>query len=225
MTKKATVALHGFQKRGVQIDLDATDGATVGDNLYWPDGTLITEAELRSGTTVATPTGEVQVAVTLWSLILNIPAFIKSLAALTTTGFVVRTSTAGGTALSRELLGESGRIVVADGDGVAGDPTIDLDTLADSGTGVLRVITRDTYGRVSGSVARTITGESGRIVVADGTGAAANPTVTLGPWPTVKNSVEVGEVAVIPEGHQMLVSDVFVFDGGTLTMDGDLIVL
>ena len=40
-----------------------------------------------------------------------------------------------------------------------------------------------------------------------------------------KNSVEVGESATIPEGHQALVWEEFTFDGGDLLIDGDLIIL
>lgn len=47
MGKKVRVALHGFQKRGIMVDASATEGATVGKNLRWLDGTLVTEAELR----------------------------------------------------------------------------------------------------------------------------------------------------------------------------------
>lgn len=171
MAKKATVALHGFQKRGIQIDIDATDGATVGQNLYWADGTLITEADFGGGTTVVTTPGGggVTVSATLWALILDIPAFIQSLAALATNGLVAY---------------------------VAGVAT-----------------------------ARTIQGETGRIVVTNGNGVAGNPTIALGSWPTVKNSIATGEVATIPNGHQMLVWDTFTFDGGFLTMDGDLVIV
>jgi hypothetical protein len=48
------------------------------------------------------------------------------------------------------------RIVVTDGDGQAGNPTIDLAELADSGTGTALVkLTRDDYGRVEGTEAAT----------------------------------------------------------------------
>lgn len=60
MVKKVRVSLHGFQNRGIMVDADATDGARIGKNLYWPDGTVVTEEELRniasgtstSGTTI-----------------------------------------------------------------------------------------------------------------------------------------------------------------------------
>jgi hypothetical protein len=150
MTKKATVALFG----GVQVDLEATKGAVLGENLFWPDGTLVTQQQIINNVTVVTtPTG-VQVTPTLWELILNIPAFISSLASLATSGFVVRDS--GGIARTRTIVGETGRIEIADGDGETGDPTI-----------------------------------------------------TLGNWPTVLPGVESGDIARVPAGHQMLVSEDF----------------
>ena len=48
---------------------------------------------------------------------------------------------------------------------------------------------------------------------------------TLVDWPVVKNSIGTGEEFTIPENFQLIVWDEFVFDGGNLTLDGDLIIL
>lgn len=48
MVKKVRVSLHGFQNRGVMVDADATEGAVLGKNLYWADGTLVTADDIRS---------------------------------------------------------------------------------------------------------------------------------------------------------------------------------
>jgi hypothetical protein len=174
MAKKAKVQLFGLQNRGIDVNIDATQGAVVGENLYWPDGTLVTQTQIVNNTTVVTvPGGEVVVTPTLWELILNMPAFIKSLGTLATVGLVVRSAAAGGTALARSLVGETGRIVVTNGDAVAGDPTI-----------------------------------------------------TLGPWPTVKPKVDTAEVARIPTGHQMLVWDNFEIVGDIeIEPEGELVIL
>lgn len=58
MVKKVRVSLHGFQNRGIMVDADATDGARVGKNLYWPDGSVVTEEELRSIQTAAQQSGQ-----------------------------------------------------------------------------------------------------------------------------------------------------------------------
>lgn len=95
---------------------------------------------------------------------------------------------------------------------------VELAALADVGL-IARV---DSSGTME---AREIQGQYGRIGTLDGDGAAGNPQILLGDWPTVRNSIGDDQVYTIPEGHQMLVHGVFVFDGGTLVMDGDLIVL
>lgn len=71
---------------------------------------------------------------------------------LTTTGFAVRDN-ATGNWVTRSITPTTGRITVTNTDGVAGSPTIDLDTLADGGTGTFLKFTRDSYGRVSGTEA------------------------------------------------------------------------
>lgn len=173
MVKRVRVALDGPGRRVATIDLDATDGAVIGENLKWPDGSVVTVQSIQtaisggSGTVVIPPS---TIASTLWSLILNIPAFIASLVSLATTGFVVRQNSAGD------------------------------------------------------AVTRTMTGTNGRIEVTDGDGVAGNPVFQLGPFPTVKTSIEAGEDYTIPSGHQMQVFDDFTFDGGDLTLDGELIV-
>lgn len=128
MAKKTRVALHGVSNnRGVLIDPNATDGARVGKNLYWSDGSLVEEEEIRGGSTstTTTTTGSA-VQPTLWSLILNIPLFIKALAGLTGNGegFVVKT--ASDTAALRSIQAQDSRILVTNGDAQAGDPTIGM---------------------------------------------------------------------------------------------------
>jgi hypothetical protein len=79
-------------------------------------------------------------------------ADLAALAALASTGIVVRTGA--GTATVRSVaVASTARITVTNGDGVSGNPTLDLATLADGGSGTFLKITRDTYGRVSGTVA------------------------------------------------------------------------
>jgi len=77
-------------------------------------------------------------------------ADLDAVAALASTGLMVRTGA--GTAATRSLVtASSARITVADGDGVAANPTVDLALLADAGTGTFLKITRDAWGRVSGT--------------------------------------------------------------------------
>ncbi|MBE2259276.1 MAG: hypothetical protein IAE88_10495 [Rhodobacteraceae bacterium] len=86
------IKLKDQLNRVVTFDPDA--GATVGRNLRWPNGQVVTEAELRKAgqSAGAAPGSGVATAVaTLWRLIREIPANIQALAALTGTGVLRRT--------------------------------------------------------------------------------------------------------------------------------------
>lgn len=77
---------------------------------------------------------------------------LAAIEGLASTGLAVRT--AADTWAQRSVAtASSARITVSNGDGVAGNPTVDLATLADGGGGSLLKFTRDTYGRVSGTSA------------------------------------------------------------------------
>lgn len=77
-----------------------------------------------------------------------VDADLTALAALATTGLLART--AANTYATRTLSTASAtRITVADGDGVAGNPTIDLAELEEGSGGSFLKFTRDGYGRVS----------------------------------------------------------------------------
>ena len=89
MAKRTRVALHGVSNnRGILIDADATDGATVGKNLRWSNGDLVLEDEIRGGSTTTTTTTGSAVQPTLWSLIISKPEIIKQLAALDYPGYL-----------------------------------------------------------------------------------------------------------------------------------------
>lgn len=72
-------------------------------------------------------------------------ATLTSLAAFNTNGIL--TQTAADTFVGRTITGTGARIVVTNGDGVAGNPTIDLATAGTAGT--YRSVTTDTFGRVT----------------------------------------------------------------------------
>lgn len=77
---------------------------------------------------------------------------LSALEGLGSTGFAVRS--AADTWVQRSVAtASSARITVSNGDGVSGNPTLDLATLSDGGTGTFLKLTRDTYGRVSGTTA------------------------------------------------------------------------
>jgi len=79
-------------------------------------------------------------------------------------------------------------------DSTAKTITAVLQPVTNAGGGVLRVITVDGFGRVSGSTARTITGGSSYVSVTNGTGAAGDPTIDLSA--TSKTSLGKADTAV-----------------------------
>ncbi len=89
---------------------------------------------------------------TVWKLIREIPANIQKLAKLLGTGFTTRGPD--GEWFQRQIEAGEG-IDVADGDGVAGNPTIGLAELANAGGGTLQKTLRDDYGRLAGTSAAT----------------------------------------------------------------------
>ena len=127
MAKKVRVQLFGRQNRSIMVDADATEGATFGKNIMDESGAVITLQTIIQQTTqvitniINNPPG---VVIVVWSAIQQIPAFILSLAGLSGTGIVVKG--AGDTAVTRSIVPEDDRITVADGDGVAGNPTIGM---------------------------------------------------------------------------------------------------
>lgn len=78
----------------------------------------------------------------------------------TTVGIPARTAT-NTWAMRNIAVTSTARLTITNPAGVAGDPTLDLATLTDSGTGTFLKLVRDAYGRVSGTtavVAADITG-------------------------------------------------------------------
>ncbi len=78
-------------------------------------------------------------------------ADLTALAALAANGMLART--ASNTYALRTITGTAGRLTVTNGDGVSGNPTLDLATVSNGGGGSLLKVTVDSYGRVSGSSA------------------------------------------------------------------------
>lgn len=72
---------------------------------------------------------------------------LSALEGLSTTGMIVRTGD--GTATTRSIGGQAGRIVVSNGDGVASNPDIDLATVTQATGGSFLKVTIDSYGRVT----------------------------------------------------------------------------
>lgn len=172
---KKRVPLHQNPRGFVDVDPDATNGAQVGVNLRGPDGQILTAAQVINPTGGSSG-GPSSIASTIWKLIREVPSNIQKLDALIGAGFAARQSN-GDWAL--RSLQEGTGIDIANPDGDAGNPTIGLKDVANSGTGTLLAVTRDGKGRVTGTRPATITGTAQQIDVANGNAAAGMPTLEL----------------------------------------------
>lgn len=160
---KWRVPIHGAPNKTIRVDDNATEGAVVGINLRWPDGTVVRVEDILNGDAKTSPSGQPvapQVpgqgaspppsqgfAPQLWNLLQGVPPNVRQVELLATSGLVTRK--ADGTWVTREILTATLDVINADGD--AGDVTINLAELTDTGTGALLAIDRDIYGRVEGS--------------------------------------------------------------------------
>lgn len=106
---------HGKPNAFVTVDTEATKGATVGLNLYWPDGTVVVEADFNPASD-----DDDSVGVTVWRLILEIPPHVTALAETTTTGIYVITDA---NSSATRTLADSTTIGWTNPDGVAGNPS------------------------------------------------------------------------------------------------------
>jgi hypothetical protein len=76
---------------------------------------------------------------------------LAALEGLATFGIIARTTD--GTATTRTITGTAGNISVTNGDGVLGEPTLDLVTVTQASTGSFVKVTLDNFGRVTGNTA------------------------------------------------------------------------
>jgi hypothetical protein len=134
--------VHKQPGKTIIVEDGATRGAKLGTNLYDETGALITWAQIaaRAAATVTSPQ-------LLWNAIIGIPANIKAIAGITTTGFYVRTGT--GTAATRTLTIVAGELSGTNLDGVAGNPELGLADVALGAGGTLQALTRDGKGRIT----------------------------------------------------------------------------
>lgn len=139
---KVRVPIANTPSKVVTIESAATIGATFGVDLRYQDGTLVKLSDFDNNS----PPDQNTIASTIWRLILEIPPNVTALANTTTTGLYVVTGP--GTSATREIQPTIGRTTVANGDGIAGDPVIDLAVVPNGGDGAFQLFYRDAYGRV-----------------------------------------------------------------------------
>ncbi len=167
--------------RVVRVGGDGTNGATVGKNLRWPDGSLVQESQIRNsggqaGGSVGGSTGGSTggIASTVWRLVREVPANLQKLAALAGMGLAVRGSD--GSWHQRSIAAGEG-IQVENADGVAGDPIVSLAPLvrpAAATVSALRLVSEGADGvrHLDPTDAASVAGMLGISITAGDAGAA-----------------------------------------------------
>lgn len=135
----ATTQLGAAIQRGVLASRPASGDATKAGQLYFATDTGLFYHD--NGTS--------------WAAVH--PALIQSLAALASNGLLAQT--ASGTAAARTLTAGSGKLTVTNGDGVSGNPTVDVGTLAASDVGLGNV--QNLKVNLAATAAPAVTDDSG----------------------------------------------------------------
>ncbi|WP_102789519.1 hypothetical protein [Stenotrophomonas bentonitica] len=130
------VKLQDSLGRVVQINGNATDGATVGKNLFGPDGQVLQMSDLGGGG---------QAGRTPWDTIDNVPHALLAISLLTGFGYPVQI---GNGEWRQRTFQAGGGIKVINGNGRDGDTSFQLEQVVDLGDGQALVkVTIDQYGR------------------------------------------------------------------------------
>lgn len=130
------VKLQDSLGRVVQINGNATDGATVGKNLFGPDGKVLQMSDLGGGG---------QAGRTPWDMIDSVPRALQALSQLTGFGYPVQI---GNGEWRQRTFQAGGGIKVINGNGRDGDTSFQLEQVVDLGDGQALVkVTIDQYGR------------------------------------------------------------------------------
>lgn len=139
-TRRVALAKQG--ERSIVVDDGATAGATLGVDLRWPDGTLVSSSDFG-----AAPPSTPGVSVTYWRFIREVPANVVALASTITTGLYVITDA--GESATRAIEAVSGETTVSNGNGVGGNPSVGLADVEAIVGGSLQLTQFDSKGRRS----------------------------------------------------------------------------
>lgn len=114
---------------------------------------VVTSVTVTTTTGLTVSGGSSQTVTSTGTFALALGAELQGLSGLATVGGVFRTGV--GTYASRTITGTAGNITVTNGDGVSGNPTLNLATVGSAITAQLVKITTDAFGRVTATTAPT----------------------------------------------------------------------
>jgi len=211
-TELVPIVQNGVTVRTTTLDVAAAPSTTQTFITVNNESSLANSRYLSTGTGLGLTDGGAQ---SFMRIVLNGTSLSLENAS---SGVIVKTS--GGVVVPRVIVASGAGLSISDGDGQSGNPTIALSglplSLANlSGTGLLAM-------PGNGSVLnRTITGTAGEIVVADGDGASANPTISLdvtGVSPgTYGSGTQVAQITVDSTGRITSATDVTVTNVAGIT--------
>lgn len=139
-TNKALGQASGIQKYDPALDAIATGGT----------GIVVLDGNTVAFRTLVAPQSGLQITNTngvAGNITFSLTGELAALSSLSTTGFLARP--ADDQIVSRSVEGTNGRIAVTDGDGISGNPKIDLAQVSNPATaGAFLKITTDIFGRV-----------------------------------------------------------------------------
>lgn len=147
---KVRVPIANTPGKTAQIETDATKGATLGVNLYWPDGALVSLEDFAALAGVDPTQQPEEDGVTLWRLVLEVPENVQAVEVLEDAGIVRRRSDGLWTAapLSNDLIegenvtlevGADGRITIS----AASPPAVSGELLVADGVSPPVMLTDD----------------------------------------------------------------------------------
>lgn len=180
-------------------DMEYFDGTTW-VQLSTGGGTL-TSVTTTTGTGLSVSGTNSQTITNSGTFALTLSTELVGLSAISGTGII--TNIAPGTYASRTIQGTAGDIIVTNGDGVAGNPTVDLAAITQASSGAFLKVTIDGFGRVTGNTPVTtsdittlvdavyvnVTGDSmsGNLVFTGGATVTGLPTPVNGSDAVPKN--------------------------------------
>jgi len=139
---------------------------------------------------------------------------LSAIAALATNGIIVKTAT--GVAAVRSIAGTSGHVIVGNGDGISGNPTVDLD-VSGATAGSYNKVLVDIYGRVlAGSTLETYIDVAHHIVRETPSGLMNGSNAVF----TLANTPALGKEQVFQNGQLLEpgAGNDYTISGATITM-------